>query len=55
MNFWKRLRLIGSLVVLALAALALLAALLHRGNSDADAPSEQPRPVLHPKHGPSGL
>lgn len=55
MNFWKRLRLIGSLIVLAIALLTVLLALRHGPDSDEDTPSERPRPALRQQSGTKGL
>jgi hypothetical protein len=46
MNFWKRLRLIGSVIVLGIAVLAVLLALAHRSDSEDDTPAGRPQPAL---------
>jgi hypothetical protein len=46
MNYWKRLRLIGSVIVLAIAVLAVLVAVVYRSDSADDTPSGRPQPAL---------
>ena len=55
MKFWKHLRLIGSLIVLGIALLAVLFALAHRPDTDEDTPSGRPRPPLLQPSGTVGL
>jgi hypothetical protein len=55
MNFWKRLRLIGSVIVLAIAVLAVLLALAHRSDTDEDTPSAHTRPALQQQSRTQGL
>jgi hypothetical protein len=55
MNFWKRLRLIGSVIVFCIAVLAVLAALAHRTDADEDTSSGRTRPALQQQSGTSGL
>lgn len=55
MNFWKRLRLVGSLIVLCIAALAVLLAVLRAPQADDDTPTERPRPALQQRSGTTGL
>lgn len=55
MNFWKALRLLGSVIVLVLAVLALVSALLHRQDMDADPDAQRPAPTRLPRSGPTGL
>lgn len=55
MNFWKCLRLIGSVIVLGIAVLAILLAAPHRPDADEDAPSDRPHPALKPSSGVTGL
>ena len=54
MNFWQRLRLIGTVVVFALSVLALALAVL-RAPTDEDAPSARPRPAIPQTSGTTGL
>jgi hypothetical protein len=54
-NFWKRLRLIGSLIVLGIAVLAVVLALRHGPDSDEDTPSARPHPALKSPSGTTGL
>jgi hypothetical protein len=55
MNFWKRLRLIGSVIVLGIAVLAFLLALQHPQQSDDDTPTDRPIPALKSSSGTTGL
>lgn len=55
MNFWKRLRLIGSLIVLAIALLTLLLALRFGPDSDEARSSEHPRPAVQQQSSTTGL
>jgi len=56
MKFWKRLRLIGSLTVLAIAVLASVLAVLRTSQADdEDAPSQRPQRVLTPPSPTTGL
>ena len=55
MNFWKRLRLIGSVIVLGIAVLALLLALRHPQDTDEDAPADRPSPALKSPSATQGL
>jgi hypothetical protein len=55
MNFWKRLRLIGSLVVLGIGVLAVLVVLLNRPTSDEEATSDRSHPTLKSPSGTTGL
>jgi hypothetical protein len=55
MNFWKRLRLIGSLIVLGIAVLTVLVAVLNAPHTDDDTPSAGPRPALKSQSGTTGL
>jgi hypothetical protein len=51
MKFWQRLRLIGSVVVLAISVLAILLAMLHTPNADTNRPLRSPEQLP----GPTGL
>lgn len=53
MNFWQRLRLIGSVVVFAISVLALVLAVLR--TPDTDAPSDRPSRFFTPSSGTTGL
>jgi len=55
MNFWKRLRLIGSVIVLGIAVLAVLSALAHRPDTNEDTSSGRPRPPALQPSGTQGL
>lgn len=57
MNFWQRLRLIGSVIVLAISVLAIVLALLHAHDTDSsgDRPFERPTRALTPPSGTTGL
>ena len=55
MNFWKRLRLIGSLIVLGIAVLAVIVAVLRGPLGDDEAPSHRLRPDLNQLSGTKGL
>ena len=55
MNFWKRLRLIGSVIVLGIAVLAVLLALTQRPDTDQDTSSGRPNPPLLQPSGTQGL
>ena len=55
MKFWLRLRLIGSVIVLCIAMLALAFALLHRSTTDEDTPAVTPHPVLPSRSVTTGL
>ena len=57
MNFWKRLRLIGSVIVLAISVLAIVLALLHARDTDGagDATPGRPTHPLTPLSGTTGL
>jgi hypothetical protein len=55
MNFWKRLRLIGSLIVLGIALLTVLLALRHGPDSDEETPSGRPHPTQKSPSGTTGL
>lgn len=53
MNFWQRLRLVGSVIVLGIAALALVLTLLRTPDSDTRTPQSPPAPK--PLSGTTGL
>ncbi len=55
MNFWKSLRLIGSVIVLGIAVLAVLVAVLRGSLADDEVPSQRPHPALQPQSGTKGL
>jgi hypothetical protein len=55
MNFWKRLRLIGSVIVLGIAVVCVLLALRHQPGEDDDTPSHRPNPALKSPSGTTGL
>jgi hypothetical protein len=55
MNFWKRLRLIGSLIVLCIAVLAIVLAVLRAPSAEDDTPSARPRPAMQQRPGTQGL
>jgi hypothetical protein len=55
MNFWKYLRLIGSVIVLVIAVLTVVLALLHRPDSDDYTPPPRSPLALKPQAGPTGL
>ncbi len=55
MNYWKRLRLIGSVIVLGIAVLAVLVAVLRGPLADDEAPSRRPQSDLQQQSGTKGL
>jgi hypothetical protein len=55
MNFWKTLRLIGSLIVLGIAVLTVLLAVLRAPQVNDDAPPVRPIPALKSQSGTTGL
>ena len=57
MNFWQRLRLLGTVAVLAISLVALVIAVLRTPDSDAesDAPAARPARALKPQSGTTGL
>jgi hypothetical protein len=55
MNFWKTLRLIGSLIVLAIALLTVLLALRHGPDSSGDTAPARPHPAMLQPSGTTGL
>jgi hypothetical protein len=55
MNFWKRLRLVGSLIVLVIAVLTVLLAVLRAPRADDDTPTARPPPAFKQQSGTTGL
>jgi hypothetical protein len=55
MNFWKRLRLIGSVIVLGIAIWAVLLAVKRAPSADDDTPDSRPPPSFKQQSGTKGL
>jgi hypothetical protein len=55
MNFWKYLRLIGSVIVLGIAVLTVLLAVQRAPPVDDNTPPDRPHPALQPQSGTTGL
>jgi hypothetical protein len=55
MNFWKQLRLIGSVIVLLVAVMAIVMAVLRKPDVDADRPDGYPNPAIKALSGTTGL
>jgi len=55
MNFWKRLRLIASLIVLAISVVAVVLAVLRAPDLESDTPSGHTYPAPKPQSSTTGL
>lgn len=55
MNFWQRLRLIASLIVLAISVVTIVLAVLRTPDLEGDAPSGRTYPAPKPQSSTTGL